>query len=187
MDERKIVVISGKVTAGKTTTSHELAKVLPGWILIDPWKVKEMFEPLGLKDRTILKNTSKKALILIMREVIRNLGINIIVQETTKSFLKKHLRNDLKKYNYKIYPFFLDIDLKNAIKRDIQRKKPTMDIEKNIKNQEEWEKIKAKPENGDFVIHTSKSQIKEVVDIILKEINEKRRKNSNAHLIRKCY
>ena len=187
MGERKIIIIRGKVTAGKTTTSHELAKVLPGWILIDPWKIKEMFEPLGLKDRSVLKNTSKKAMVLIMREVIRNLGINIIVQETTQKFVRKHLRQDLKKYNYKLYSFFLDIDLENAIKRDIKREKPTMGIGKSIKTRAEWEKAKAQPDKGDFVIHTGKHKIKEVVDMILSEIKEKRRKNPNANFIRKCY
>lgn len=180
------MIIRGKVTAGKSTTSHELAKVLPGWIFIDPWKIKEMFEPLGLKDRTILKNTSKKAMVLIMRDVIINLGINIVVQETTQKFVMKKLRNDLKKQNYKLYSFFLDIDLESAIKRDIQREKPTMGIGKSIKTRAQWEKEKAQPDKGDFVIHTGKHSIKEVVDIILKEIGEKRKKHPNAHLVRKC-
>ncbi len=185
MTQKKIVIVRGKVTAGKTTTSHELAKVLPGWIFIDVWKIKEMFEPLGLKDRTVLINCSKKAMVLMMREVIRDLGINIIVQETTLSFLKKYLRNDLK--NYKIYSFFLDIDLQRAAKRDILREKPTMGLGKRIKTQEQWEKQKGVPEKGDFIIHTGNKRVKQVVDIILKEIGEKRRKNPNAHLIRKCW
>jgi len=184
--QKKIVIIRGKVTAGKSTTSHELAKVLPGWIFIDPWKIKEMFEPLGLKDRTILKNTSKKAMVLIMRDVIRNLGINIVVQETTQKFVRKKLRGDLKKHNYKLYSFFLDIDLESAIKRDIQREKPTMGIGKSIKTRAQWEKEKAQPDRGDFVIHTGKHNIKEVVDTILKEIGEKRKKHPNIHLLRKC-
>ncbi|MFH1828404.1 MAG: hypothetical protein ABH824_04020, partial [Nanoarchaeota archaeon] len=137
-------------------------------------------------DRSVLKNTSKKAMVLIMREVIRNLGINIIVQETTQKFVRKYLRQDLKKHNYKLYSFFLDIDLENAIKRDIQREKPTMGLGK-IKTREEWEKAKAQPDKEDIVIHTGKHKIKEVVDIILSETKEKRRKNPNAHLVRKCY
>ena len=105
MKQKKIIVIRGKVTSGKTTTSHELAKILPGWIFIDPWKIKEMFEPLELKNRTSLKNASKKAMLVIMKEVIRNLEINIIVQETTVKYIKKYLGKDLKKHNYKIYSF----------------------------------------------------------------------------------
>ena len=182
---KKIVIIRGKVTAGKTTTSYELAKVLSGWIFIDAWKIKEMFEPLGLKDRTILKDTSKKAMILIMKEVIRNLGINIIVQETTQKFVKKHLKNDLKKHKYKIYSFFLDVNFKDAIKRDIQREKPTQGLKKI--SQKKWEQTKAQPEKGDVIINTSKNSIKKVVDIILKEIKEKRKKHPYARMIRKTW
>jgi len=182
---KKIIIIRGKVTAGKTTTSYELAKVLPNWIFVDPWKIKEMFEPLGLKNREPLKKASKKAMIEILKVVIRDLGINIIVQETTQSFIKKHLKNDLKKYNYKIFPFFLEVELKDAIKRDIQREKPTMNLKKNVKTEEEW-KNRILPEKKDFIINTSDYEINEVVNLILKQINEKKRKNPKAHLIRKC-
>ena len=183
---KKIIIIRGKVTAGKTTASHELAKVLPGWILIDPWKIKEMFEPLGLKDRTALKKASKKAMIEIMKVAIRDLGINVIVQETTRGFIKKHLRNDLKKKNYKICSFFLDVELQDAIKRDEQREKPTMNIGKEVKNETEW-KNRIKPDKGDFIINTSQHPIKGVVKMILKEVGEKAKKNPNAHLIRRCW
>jgi RNase adaptor protein for sRNA GlmZ degradation len=183
---KKIVIIRGKVTAGKTTTSHELAKVLPGWILIDPWKIKEMFEPLGLENREPLKKASKKAIIEIMKVVIRDIGINIIVQETTQKFIKKYLRKDIKSKDYKIYSFFLDVELKDAVKRDIQRDKPTMHLGKGVKNEEEWKK-RILPDREDFIINTSKNTIKQVRDIILKQINEKPRKNPNADLIRKCW
>jgi len=183
---KKIIIIRGKVTAGKTTTSHELAKVLPGWIFIDPWKIKEMFEPLNLKNREPLKKASKKAMVEIVKVAIRDLGINIIVQETTQSFLKKYLGKDLKKYNYELFSFFLDVELKDAIKRDIQREKPTMNLEKEIKSEEEWKK-RILSEKKDFVINTSKYKIKNVVDIILKQVNEKRKRNPNLHLIRKCW
>jgi regulator of PEP synthase PpsR (kinase-PPPase family) len=76
--------------------------------------------------------------------------------------------------------------LKDAIKRNIQRDKPTMNLRKEVKSEAEW-KIRIVPDKGDFVINTSQHSINEVVSIILKEINEKRRKNPNAHLIRKCW
>jgi len=183
---KKIIIIRGKVTAGKTTISHELAKVLPGWIFIDPWKIKEMFEPLGLKNREPLKKVSKKAMIEIMKVAIRDLGINIIVQETTQKFIKRYLRRDLKDKAYKMYSFFLDVELKDAIKRDIQRKKPTMHIGKEVKNEKEW-KERILPDKGDFIINTSKYGINEVVSIILKEVREKKKKNPNARLIRRCW
>jgi len=183
---KKIIIIRGKVTAGKTTISHELAKVLPGWIFVDPWKIKEMFEPLNLKDREPLKKASKKAMIEIMKVVIRDLGINILVQETTQKFIKRYLRKDLKGRGYKMYSFFLDVELRDAIKRDIQRKKPTMYIGKEVKNEKEW-KERILPDKEDFIINTSKYGINETVSIILKEVGEKKKKNPNARLIRRCW
>jgi len=187
MKPGKIVIIRGKVTAGKSTISHGLAKVLPGWIFIDQWKIKEMFEPLDLKDRTPLREISKNSMIIIMKGVIGKMGINIIVQETSQDFIKRSLGTDLKKYNYKLYSFFLNINLKNAVKRDIQRDKPTMRIGKKIKTNEEWEKTKAQPEKGDIVINTKNHNIKQVINIILKQIKEKRGKHPKSHLIRKAW
>lgn len=187
MKEKKIVIIRGKVTAGKTITSHKLAEVLPGWILIDPWKIKEMFEPLGLKNREPMKRASKKAMIEIMRIVLKELGINIIVQETTLKFIRKYLKNDLKKHNYKLYSFYLNVNYEDALKRDKQREKPTMFLGKDIKNEEQWKISKAQKERGDFEINTSDYSTKEVVKIILNQINEKARKNPNAWMIRKCW
>jgi len=183
--KKKIVVIRGKVTAGKSITSYELAKVLPGWIFVDPWKIKEMFEPLNLKDRTPLTKCSKEAMITIMKGVIKRMQINILVQETILSYLKKTLKNYLKKYNYEIYSFFLDVDLKDAIKRDKKREKPTMNIGRDVKTNEEWKKIKAQPEKEDIIINTSNKNLEEVVKFILKKIKEKRQKHTRAYLVRR--
>jgi len=187
MKQRKIIIIRGLVTAGKSMTSYELAKVLPNYIFIDVWKIKEMFEPLHLKDRTPLKSASKKAMIAIMKEVMTSLGINILVQETSKSYLVKHLKNYLSKYNYKIYSFFLDVEFKDVIKRDIQREKPTMYLGKLYSSKEEFQKGRAKPEKGDIIINTSRVPIKKVIDMILKEVGEKRKKHLHAHLIKKSW
>lgn len=187
MKQRKIVIIRGPITSGKTTTSHELAKALPGWIFIDIWKIKEMFEPLGLRDRTPLKSASKKAVHVIMKEVMKKLGTNIIVQETEMSVLKRRLRPYLKKYNYEIYSFFLDVDFNTAIKRDIQREKPTMHLKKMFHSESEWDKIRATAEKQDFVIDTAKHSVKEVIDIILKEIGEKRKRHPREDAIRKTW
>jgi len=184
--KKKIVIIRGLVTSGKTTTSYELAKILPRWIFIDVWKIKEMFEPLGLKDRTPLKTISKKAMVTIIREVIRKIGINIIVQETTQSFIKKYLKNDLKKHNYEIYSFFLDLNDKDVVKRDKQREKPTMGLEKEIKTGK-WRERRIKPDKKDIVINTSENSIKEVLNIILKKINEKSEKHPKPHSLRKSW
>ena len=183
--QKKIVIIRGLVTAGKSTTSYELAKVLPGWIFIDAWKIKEMFEPLNLKDRTPLKTASKKAMITIMKEVMTSLGINILAQETSRSYLMKHLRDYLSKYNYKIYSFFLDVEYKDVIKRDIQREKPTM-FKRGL-SEKTWKKGRVRPEKGDVIINTSRHNTKEVIDMILKTIGEKRRNHPRAQWIRKAW
>ena len=181
---KKIVIIRGMVTAGKTTTSYELAKVLPDWIFIDDWKIKEMFEPLGLKDRTNLKKIAKSSMIHIMKQVINNMGNNIIVQETSKSFIMNSLKRELNKHNYRVYSFFLEVEDKDVGKRDIQREKPTRGIKKEIERGN-WKNNRAVIEKGDFVINTSKNSINKVIDIILKEIKEKRKEHLLAHLIRK--
>jgi len=185
--KNQIIIIRGKVTAGKSTTSYELAKILPKYIFVDPWRIKGMFEPLNLKDRTPLKTISKKAMITIIKEVMRQMQIGIIVQETSRSFIKKYLKNDLKKYNYKIYSFFLDVDLEDAIKRDIQRKKPTMNIGKGVKNNGAWKKIKAQPEKDDIIINTSKMNSKKVINFIMKIIKEKPKKHPQEHLIKRSW
>lgn len=185
--KNKIIIIRGKVTAGKSTTSYELAKILPKYIFVDPWRIKEMFEPLNLKDRTPLKTISKKAMITIIKEVMRQMQIGIIVQETSRSFIKKYLKKDLKKYNYEIYSFFLDVNLEDAIKRDIQREKPTMNIGEGVKDNEAWKKIKAQPEKGDVIINTSGMKLKEVINLIMKTIREKPRKHPQKHLIKRSW
>lgn len=187
MKKKKIVIIRGLVTAGKSTTSYELAKVLPKWIFIDVWKIKEMFEPLGLKNRNPMKEISKKVVTLIMKEVMRTLGTNIIVQESSQEFVKRHLKKELKKYNYTIYSFFLDIDFKNAIKRDTQREKPTMHLDKTYTSEDEWKKSRVQPEKEDVVINTSKHNIEEVVKIILRAIDEKKQKHPFSHALRKAW
>jgi|ETNmetMinimDraft_15_1059895.scaffolds.fasta_scaffold61228_1 shikimate kinase len=185
MKKRKIVIIRGKTTGGKSTISYELAKVLPGWIFIDIWKIKEMFEPLELKDRSIGNNTSKKAVNTILKEVIRELRANIILQESTIQYLNKIVGIDLKKYNYEVYSFFLDVDLKNAVKRDIKRKKPTMGIGKKSKDEDLWSSEGPQKKKGDYYIHTGKNNLKQVIDIILEEIGEKGKSHPGKHLLRK--
>jgi|TARA_Y100000034_G_scaffold116583_1_gene155082 adenylylsulfate kinase-like enzyme len=188
MKKRKIVIIRGKTTGGKSTISYELAKVLPGWIFIDGWKIKEMFDSLYLKDeQTTRVKSSKKAVISIMKEVMRAEGINIILQESTQSALRKSLRKDLKKYNYEIYSIFLEVELKDAIKRDIKREKPTMRVNKRNLPSHEWKKMGNQPKKEDFIINTSHKNKKEVINSILKHIKEKRKKHPKAHLIKRSW
>ncbi len=185
MGKKKIVIIRGKTTAGKSTISYELAKNLSDWIYVDIWKIKEMFEPLGLKDRSVMNDISKKAIFKILRRVMRDLKLNIIIQESTQSKLKKILRKDLKEQDYKVYSFFLDVDMVDAIKRDVEREKPTMRVNKKNLPEEEWKKKGPKPEKKDIMINTSNHKISDIVKLILKEIGEKRKIHKNPSLLRK--
>ena len=70
MKKNKIVLISGLSTAGKTTISYNLAKKLPNWIFIDIWKIKDIFEPLALKERKDIIAISKKTIIMLTHEAL---------------------------------------------------------------------------------------------------------------------
>jgi RNase adaptor protein for sRNA GlmZ degradation len=149
-----------------------------------------MFEPLGFKtteERIPTRTISKKVMATIIREVIKEMGVNIILQESSLSFTKKSLKEVLKKHDYKIYSFFLDLDEKDVAKRDKQRDKPTMGLGKWVKKGIFRELRHAKVEKGDIVINTSKHSIKQVVDIILKEVGEKRKKHPNLKALRKSW
>ena len=193
MKIRKIVLIDGMTIAGKSTTSYNLAKKLPGWIFIDIWRIKDMFEPLGYstdldkKEKSSLMDVSKKATIMIAREVIRKTQRNIILQEAKTEFIKKKLGKDLKKCNYQIYNVFLKIPFKQAIKRDIKRNKPTLNLA-NTLTEEWWEnKIKRKSKKGVIVIDTFENKPEKVVEIILKNIGEKPKKHPYAGRVRRFW
>lgn len=175
----KIIIIRGKSGAGKTTLSHALAEVLPNSAFIDIWKIKEMFEPLNLKDRKPHNEISKKAVALISREAIKNgLAKNLIFQESTVSRIRRELGKYLKKSD-KIYSFYLDVNLKDALKRNISREKDTMP-EKHFVDQDNVNK----QEKQDIMINTSDYSIKQTIDKILKVVGEKRSKKRTR--IRSC-
>jgi len=169
----KIIAILGRSGAGKSTISYELARVLPNYAFIDIWKVKEMFEYLNPKNRKPHNDISKKAVFFILKEAIKDGTYkNFIVQESSERAIKKSLRNYLKKSD-EIYCFHLRVDLKDAFMRNISREKKTMPKKHFINNDKnDLPKIS----KGEFVINTSEKSIREVVDGILKIVNEKRGK-----------
>ena len=122
----------------------------------------------------------------VTKEVMEKIGTNIILQEADRNFLIKRLRSYLKKYNYKVYSFFLYVDYDIAIKRAKIREKPTMHI-KNLFTRKEWEKNQLSSENGDLRINTAEHSMQETMEIILREIGEKKRRHPKAHMIRKAW
>jgi cytidylate kinase len=193
MKKPKIVLIDGLPTTGKSTTSYNLAKKLPGWIFIDIWRIKDIFEPIGYsidlekEEKNALADISKRVTIMIAKEVIKSTQRNIILQEATKDFVRKKLGKDLKKYHYEIYTVQLKVPLKQAIKRNIKREKPTLNLTKEW-DEERWEnKIKKKTKKGDIVIDTSEKNPEEVVKIILESIGEKPKKHPYEKLVRRFW
>lgn len=193
MKKRKIVLVDGMPTTGKSTTSYNLAKKLPDWIFIDIWRIKDIFEPLGYskdlddKEMNTLMDISRESTIKIARDIIRKTQRNILLQEATTKFVRKKLGRDLKKYNYNIYTVQLTVPFKIAVKRNIRRNKPTLKFTKSW-SEERWNnKIKRKIRKGDIVVDTSKNNQEDVVKIILKGIGEKPKKHPYGNLIRKFW
>ena len=177
----KVITISGKSGAGKTTISYELAKALPTFIFIDIWKIKEMFEPLKLKNRKPQNKICKDIIYFIMKQTLKqNISHNFILQESTRKAVKRYMKNYLKKED-KIYSFFLDVDLENALKRNEEREKDTMPKKHFI---EQAKNNLPKPDKNDIVIDTSKKSKAQVINEILKIIGEKR--SSKKVNLRKC-
>jgi len=193
MKRPKIVLIDGLPTSGKSTTSYNLARKLPGWIFIDIWRIKDIFEPLGYstdldkKEADELMEISKEFTIKLAREVIKKTQRNIILQETTTKFAKKKLGKDLKKHNYQIFTVQLKVPMKEAVKRNIKRKKPTLNFLRGW-DETRWEnKIKKKTKKGDIVVDTFENNQEEAVKIILKAIGEKAKKHPYEKLVRKFW
>ena len=193
MKKSKIVLVDGLPTSGKSTTSYNLARKLPGWIFIDIWRIKDMFVPLGYGDNLNKKETqsfhdsSKSAIFKIAREIIRKTQRNIIIHDIPSKAIKEKLGKDLRKYDYHIFTVQLKVPFEEAIKRNKKREKPDLNFF-NIWTKERWDnKIKKKTNKRDIVVDTCKNNQKEVVNIILKAIEEKPKKHPYEKLIRKFW
>ncbi len=167
----KVITISGKSGAGKTTISYELAKALPNFIFIDIWKIKEMFEPLKLKNRKPSNKICKDTIYFIMKQTLKqNISHNFILQESTRKAVKKYMKSYLKKED-KIYSFFLDVNLETALKRNKEREKNTMPKKHFI---DQAKNNLPKPDKKDIIINTSHKFKTQIINEILKIIGEKR-------------
>lgn len=193
MKRSKIILIDGMPTSGKSTTSYNLARKLPGWIFIDIWRIKDIFEPLGYSkdlDKTEsdkLMEISKEFTIKLAREVIRKTQRDIILQETTTKFAKKKLGKDLKKHNYQVFTIQLKVPFEEAVKRNKKREKPDLNFFK-IWTKERWDnKIQRKIKKGDIVVDTFENNQEEVVKIILGGVGEKAKKHPYEKLVRKFW
>src|SRR3989344_440966 len=97
MKKRKIILIDGMPTSGKSTTSFELAKLLSDWIFVDIWRIKDMFEPIGYSNGMkedefkILQNIAKEEIISLCKKIMSQTKRNIILQEGTKKNVNSKL------------------------------------------------------------------------------------------------
>lgn len=193
MKRSKIILIDGVPTSGKSTTSYNLAKKLPEWIFVDNWRIKDMFEPLGYsndlgkKEKKVYEELSKKTVVSLTREIIRKTQRDIILQEARLRDVMKKLGKDLKENNYQIFLIQLKVPMKEAIKRNVKRKKPTLNFLDGL-NEEQWEdKIKKKSRKASVVIDTFENNQEEVVKIILNVVGEKAKKHPYEKLVKKFW
>ena len=193
MKKRKIVAIDGMTASGKSTTSYNLARQLPGWVFIDVWRIKDLFEPIGYsssldrKEAGVLAEIAKGETVRLAREVMRKTGRGIILQELTVDFVKKKLGRVMKEQGYELLSVQLKVPLKHATKRDKKRGKPTLGVGSSW-TEEKWdEKVNRKIKKGDLVIDPSQARPDEVVKMILKHIGEKAGRHVHVDKIRRFW
>lgn len=192
MKKPKIVILDGMATSGKTTISYLLAKKLSGWILVDIWRIKDMFVPIGYgknlnkEESKIFHDLSKKEIFRIAKEIIRKTQRNIIIHDIPVKDVKKKLGKDLKYNNYQVFSFQLKVSFEEAMKINRKREKPDLDF--SIWTKERWDnKIQRKIKKGDIVVDTSENNQEKVVNIILKAIGEKSKKHPYEKSVRKFW
>lgn len=189
----KIVILDGMPTSGKTTISYNLAKKLPEWILVDIWRIKDMFVPIGYSnsldkgEEKILHEISKKEIFKLARAIIKNTQRSIIIHDIPIPDVKKKLGKELRENKYEVFSFQLKVPFEEAIKRNKKREKPDLNFFK-IWTKERWDnKIQRKIKKGDIVVDTFENNQEEVVKIILKAIGEKGKKHPYEKLVRKFW
>ncbi len=165
----RLIILRGKPTAGKTTAFHNLEKdeIMKDFIFIDFSSIKNKFKNFPDKER---RKLGKEFLFKKLKEIMPSKK-DILIEEMSKETIKKYLKNEIKRYNYKIIVFQFEISLETAYKRNIKRAK------------ERWHPLMAKEElkklhkiheerfdKNAILIDTEKLNKKEVVDFIVKKI-----------------
>lgn len=145
------------MASGKSTTIKALAEKLDNFIFIDREHLKHLVLKNLERDKRV--KISKRILYFLMKEIMK-LKKNLLIQETSESDMKKHLRNYINQFHYKIMVFYLDCSVNTAIKRDLKRSnKRRSNTVKEIHN-------KIRPEKGDIIINTEYNSSKDVLKVI---------------------
>jgi len=178
MKRPKIVFLKGGSNTGKSTAFRNLKKLrknaqMNDWVFIDSTEFKSWFN--YLEDKRELQKTS---LFVLIKQIMKNKK-NIILEEMSAKTTRKHVKNQIKKYNYQLITFEFVVDnVETAYLRDIKR----------IKSKEDRNQIKAlgrrfisdshknhqmKLDKGCIFVNTTKLGKKQVVDFILTKLKLK--------------
>lgn len=180
MKQHKLIIIRGPAGVGKSTISRELTKKIKAEVI----HFDKIMHKLALDyipgDKWIPLDKFLKAdkvMIYKFKEILKRKNLIIDGNFYHKEQIKD-LRDNLGCLHY---VFTLKADLNECIKRDKLRKQKLGD--KAIRD---VFKLVSAFDYGK-IINTNDKTSKEVVDIILKEIGEKRKKHSYADRIRKSW
>ena len=159
---KKIAILRGRPTSGKSTAFHNLKKIkeMEGWIFIDHPAIKKR---LG-------KEKAKEKLHELIKEAMKT-GKNIITEESSRKTLNKYLRKEIKKCKYRIIVFQFTVSTEAAYRRDIQRAKAKWHPFLGKKKIEELHKMHDEMfDKKAFLVDTDKLNKKEVVELIIKKL-----------------
>ena len=162
MASPRIILLRGRPTAGKSTAFKTLKekKKLKNTFFIDHCKQKEDFgTEMGKK---VLYNTLKT----LMPE-----KKDIILEEMSRETLNKHIKREMKKYNYTFLVFQFTVDTNKAYKRDIERSKGKKPMGK--KQIDEYHKMHDERfDKKGILIDTNTLNKEQVVKKIIRELKK---------------
>ena len=162
-----ILIIHGPMASGKSTVCSHLHDKLKDYVFVDKAYIKDtMLKRLKKVDRQTAKDITNKTVYFMLEQIIP-LKKNILIQELRAHSLEKHVGKLLKKYNYKIFSFYLECSVEEAKKRDITRK--------NGQSRhgliEEMHAKHGYNDPEDIVINTKENNVEKTVSIIINIIS----------------
>jgi len=171
MKKRKIVVLRGYLAAGKSTTFNNLKKnkKMKDWVFLDFPAIRKLYNNFNIKTQISLADMT---FFNIMRELLKTRK-NILTQETSNERLIKELGEEIKKNNYNVDIIVLTISKETSLKRDTERRnKKGIKLRTKKEVYENYNKRIKKLLDGKIYLDTEKNSEKQIVDKIIKRINQ---------------
>jgi predicted kinase len=159
---RRIIILRGKPTAGKSTAFHNLQKrkEMKKFLFVDHCSLKNK---LGTEE-------GKRALFLELKKLMPTRK-DIIIEEMSKQTLRKNLNYYLKKYKYKIIVFQFEVSKEEAYRRDKQRAKENWHPRMGKKWVDKMHKFhEERFDRNAILVDCNKLDKREVVDFIIKNL-----------------